>query len=83
MPILSARNRQIWPLPRRPAARARVRARAPGAEPQDLVLFDDLLGIADPEVALPRIDPDARRRRLTTRVNAASLARRCGPQGRA
>jgi predicted ATPase len=40
-----------------------------------LVLFDDLLGIADPEVALPRIDPDARRRRLTALVNAASLAR--------
>jgi adenylate cyclase len=40
-----------------------------------LVLFDDLLGIADPDVALPRIDPDARRRRLTALVNAASLAR--------
>ncbi len=37
--------------------------------------FDDLLGIADPEVALPKIDPDARRRRLTALVNAASLAR--------
>ena len=39
------------------------------------MLFDDLLGIADPDVALPRIDPDARRRRLTALVNAASLAR--------
>ncbi len=57
------------------AARTRIRAQAPDAEPEDLVLFDDLLGIADPEVALPRIDPDARRRRLTTLVNAASLAR--------
>src|SRR6202044_3269942 len=38
-------------------------------------LFDDLLGIADPEVELPKIDPDARRRRLTALVNAASLAR--------
>ena len=37
--------------------------------------FDDLLGIADPDVPLPRIDPDARRRRLTALVNAASLAR--------
>ena len=37
--------------------------------------FDDLLGIADPEVTLPAIDPDARRRRLTALVNAASLAR--------
>ncbi len=58
-----------------PAARAQVRARAPDADPEDLLLFDDLLGIADPEVALPRIDPDARRRRLTALVNAAALAR--------
>jgi hypothetical protein len=40
-----------------------------------LVLFDDLLGIADPDMELPKIDPDARRRRLTALVNAASLAR--------
>jgi class 3 adenylate cyclase len=58
-----------------PAARAQLRARVPDAEPEDLVLFDDLLGIADPEVELPKIDPDARRRRLTALVNAASLAR--------
>ena len=58
-----------------PAARAQVRARVPDAEPEDLLLFDDLLGIADPEVELPKIDPDARRRRLTALVNAASLAR--------
>jgi class 3 adenylate cyclase len=58
-----------------PAARTQVRARVPEAEPEDLLLFDDLLGIADPDVALPTIDPDARRRRLTALVNAASLAR--------
>jgi hypothetical protein len=57
-----------------PAARAQIRAQFPDAEPEDLLLFDDLLGIADPEVELPRIDPDARRRRLTALVNAASLA---------
>ena len=57
------------------AARDRVRAQVPDADPEDLVLFDDLLGIADPEISLPRIDPDARRRRLTALVNAASLAR--------
>jgi len=56
-------------------ARNRVRDRVPDADPEDLLLFDDLLGIADPEVALPKIDPDARRRRLTALVNAASLAR--------
>ena len=32
-----------------PAARERVRARVPDADPEDLLLFDDLLGIADPE----------------------------------
>ena len=57
------------------AARDRVRARVPDADPEDLLLFDDLLGIADPSAPLPRIDPDARRRRLTALVNAASLAR--------
>ena len=57
------------------AARARIRAQAADAATEDLLLLDDLLGIADPEVALPRIDPDARRRRLTALVNAASLAR--------
>jgi adenylate cyclase len=56
-------------------ARARVREQVPDADPEDLMLFDDLLGIADPDVTLPRIDPDARRRRLTALVNAASLAR--------
>ena len=56
-------------------ARARVRERVPDADEQDLLLVDDLLGIADPEVSLPRIDPDARRRRLTALVNAALLAR--------
>jgi len=58
-----------------PAARERVRSRVPDTDREALVLFDDLLGIADPDVALPTIDPDARRRRLTALVNAASLAR--------
>ena len=57
------------------AARDRVRDRVPDADPEDLALFDDLLGIADPNAPLPAIDPDARRRRLTALVNAASLAR--------
>jgi class 3 adenylate cyclase len=56
-------------------ARDRVRDRIPDADPEDLALFDDLLGIADPNTPLPGIDPDARRRRLTALVNAASLAR--------
>jgi len=59
-----------------PAARDRLRSRVPEADPEDVLLFDDLLGIADPDVELPKIDPDARRRRLTALVNAALLARR-------
>lgn len=57
------------------AARARVREEVPDADPQDLLLLDDLLGIADRDVPLPQIDPDARRRRLTALINTASLAR--------
>ena len=57
------------------AARDRVRDRVADADPEDLALFDDLLGTHDPKTPLPQIDPDARRRRLTALVNAASLAR--------
>ncbi len=56
-------------------ARVRVRAQIPDADTEDVVLFYDLLGIADADTDLPRIDPDARRRRLTALVNAASLTR--------
>ena len=56
-------------------ARDRVRDRVPDVDPEDLLLLHDLLGIADPDVELPKIAPDARRRRLTALVNAASLAR--------
>jgi class 3 adenylate cyclase len=57
------------------AARARLREWMPDADEQDLLLLDDLLGIADPGMPLPQIDPDARRRRLAALINAASLAR--------
>lgn len=56
-------------------ARGRLRELAPEADPDDVLLFEDLVGVADPEVELPRIDPDARRRRLTALVNTFSLAR--------
>jgi hypothetical protein len=56
-------------------ARDGLRDRIADADPQDLLLLDDLLGLTDPDVELPKIDPDARRRRLTALVNAASLAR--------
>jgi class 3 adenylate cyclase len=58
------------------AARAQMRTTvSPDADPEDLQLLADLLGIADPEVPLPQIDPDARRRRLTALINSTSLAR--------
>jgi predicted ATPase len=57
------------------AARARVREQFPDADPEDALLLDDLLGIAEPSTAIPAIDPDARRRRLAALVNAASLSR--------
>jgi adenylate cyclase len=58
-----------------PAARAHLRAQLPDAGPQDLLLLEDLLGIGDPGVALPGIDPDARRRRLTALIQPGSLWR--------
>ena len=58
------------------AARARIRARVADADAEDVLLLEDLLGIAEPEAALAKVDPDARRRRLTALVNAASLARK-------
>ena len=58
-----------------PTARARIRAGAADADAEDLLLLDDLLGIGDPDVALPNIDPDARRRRLTALVKAEALSR--------
>ena len=57
------------------SARAHVRAQAVDADPEDLLLLDDLLGIADPNAAGPAVEPDARRRRLTALVNTVTLAR--------
>ncbi len=56
------------------AARAQVRDRFSDADDEDILLLDDLLGIADAGPALSDVAPDARRRRLTALVNAAALA---------
>ncbi|RFZ16540.1 ATP-binding protein [Mycobacterium marinum] len=56
-------------------ARVRVRSIVPDGDPQDLLLLYDLLGIADPRVELPKIAPEARRRRLAALINAVQLAR--------
>ncbi len=56
------------------AARVSVRERLPDADPEDVVLLYDLLGIRDPDMVLPGIDPDARRRRVVALLNAAAIA---------
>jgi class 3 adenylate cyclase len=56
-------------------ARARLRERFAGADLEDVLLLDDLLGIPDAATELPKIDPDARQRRLTALINTAQLAR--------
>lgn len=57
------------------SARARVRAQVPDADPEDIALLEDLLGIAEPGRGIPNIEPDARRRRLTALINTATLTR--------
>jgi adenylate cyclase len=56
-------------------ARALLRERLPGADPEDLLLLDDLLGTGDQHVALPEIDPDARHVRLAAIANMVLLGR--------
>jgi len=57
------------------AGRVRIREQIPSADAEDLVLLDDLLGVSDPDVPLPQINPDARRRRLTALINSMMVAR--------
>ena len=57
------------------AARTHIRDQFQDADPEDLVLLDDLLGVRDTATALPDVAPDAQRRRLTALINSASLAR--------
>jgi adenylate cyclase len=57
------------------SGRIEVHARFPYAGAEDLTLLDDLLGIREAAAPLPEIAPDARRRRLVTLINSASLTR--------
>ncbi|MGY4653271.1 adenylate cyclase [Mycobacterium sp. URHB0021] len=57
------------------SARNRIRDRVPDVDPEDLLLLDDLLRIRDPGRDVPDIAADARRRRLTSLVNATYLGR--------
>jgi adenylate cyclase len=58
------------------AARAIIEARFSMANPEDLALLEDLIGVGDSTATLPVIDPDARRRRLAQLIKAGLLARR-------
>ncbi|HEY7051677.1 MAG TPA: adenylate/guanylate cyclase domain-containing protein [Mycobacterium sp.] len=57
------------------SARAVIRARVVDADPEDLLLLDDLLGIADADRPKVVIEPGARQRRLTALINALTLSR--------
>jgi adenylate cyclase len=59
----------------RETARARLRDQTPHVESDDVRILEDLLGVRDPSEPLPAIAPDARRRRVTTLINAGSMAR--------
>src|SRR5205085_7052717 len=57
------------------AARAHIETQVPDADPSDVVLLHDELGVRDAADRLPDIAPEARRRRLAALVNAAVLTR--------
>lgn len=57
------------------AARVRVRAAAPHADAEDLLLLDEQLGIRDTDMPLSDISPDAGRRRLIELIKTVSLGR--------
>ncbi len=57
------------------AARAKLNALVPDADDDDLILLYDVIGVRDPDMPLPNIDPDARRRRFSSLITALSLAR--------
>ncbi|KRE28509.1 hypothetical protein ASG82_07300 [Mycobacterium sp. Soil538] len=57
------------------AARSTLRTHLPSADPDDLVMLDDLLGIRDATVSAPDIPADARRRRLAPLIDDALASR--------
>jgi class 3 adenylate cyclase len=56
-------------------ARDQLRSELPSTDDEDLLLVDDLLGVAGSNISLPKIDPDARRRQLSAQVHTALAAR--------
>ncbi len=58
------------------SARAATRSALPDADPQDLLMLDDMLGIGDGRPPPEDVTPDARKRRLTALLDSALLSRR-------
>ena len=56
-------------------ARAKLRALFADSDGDDVLLLEDLLGVADPGDPMPNIPPDASRRRLARLINTALLER--------
>lgn len=57
-------------------SRRATRSALPHADAEDLLLLDDMLGIAESPLRQDDISPDARKRRLTALLDAAVLSRR-------
>lgn len=57
------------------SARVALRRRLPSAQPEDLVLLDDLVGIRDQAVPDPAVSAEARRRRLSALLGGAASSR--------
>ena len=55
--------------------RARLDDLLPDAGREDLEILGDLLGIGGADVTVSRLDPDARRRRLTALINSVAMKR--------
>jgi class 3 adenylate cyclase len=57
------------------AARSALRGQLTSADPEDLLLLEDLLGIRDPAIASPNVSAEARRRRLAGLIETAAMSR--------
>lgn len=58
----------------RQAGRAALRTRFGDADPEDVVLLEDLLGIRDAAVASPNVSAEARRRRLAGLIGTPAMS---------
>jgi adenylate cyclase len=56
--------------------RQQLKKQLPDVSSEDLLLLGDLLGINDPDVVIPTLHPDARRRRLTALIRGAWTTQR-------